>query len=101
MEDNMNTKGIFIAIALVGTLSAPRPASAQAVKVDSSIKGYAKTADVSGNLNSIGSDTLNNLMTLWAEAFPEATIEGQDPDRRERLVDGASGAHLGTAQLGR
>ena len=24
---------------------------------------------MSGNLNSIGSDTLNNLMTLWAEAF--------------------------------
>jgi ABC-type phosphate transport system substrate-binding protein len=23
----------------------------------------------SGNLNSIGSDTLNNLMTLWAEGF--------------------------------
>jgi phosphate transport system substrate-binding protein len=24
---------------------------------------------VSGNLNSVGSDTMNNLMTLWAEAF--------------------------------
>jgi phosphate transport system substrate-binding protein len=24
---------------------------------------------VSGNLSSIGSDTLNNLMTLWAEDF--------------------------------
>lgn len=30
---------------------------------------YKKVTGVSGNLNSIGSDTLNNLMTLWAEGF--------------------------------
>ena len=32
-------------------------------------KSYAKVSGVSGNINSIGSDTLNNLMTLWAEGF--------------------------------
>jgi phosphate transport system substrate-binding protein len=42
---------------------------AQAGKVDSSIPGYTKTSGVSGNLNSVGSDTLANLMTLWAEGF--------------------------------
>jgi phosphate transport system substrate-binding protein len=41
----------------------------QAVKVDEAIGAYQKTSGVSGNLNSIGSDTLNNLMTLWAEGF--------------------------------
>lgn len=30
---------------------------------------YKKVSGVSGNLNSIGSDTLNNLMTYWAESF--------------------------------
>lgn len=30
---------------------------------------YEKISGVSGNLNSIGSDTLNNLMTFWAEGF--------------------------------
>ena len=30
---------------------------------------YQKTSGVSGNLNSVGSDTMNNLMTLWAETF--------------------------------
>lgn len=30
---------------------------------------YHKETGVSGNLNSVGSDTLNNLMTLWAEGF--------------------------------
>jgi len=42
---------------------------AQAGKVDSAIPGYSKTSGVSGNLNSVGSDTLANLMTLWAEGF--------------------------------
>jgi phosphate transport system substrate-binding protein len=44
-------------------------ARAQAVKVDPSIPPYQKTSGVSGNVNSVGSDTMNNLMTLWAEAF--------------------------------
>ncbi len=30
---------------------------------------YATTGGVSGDLTSIGSDTLNNLMTFWAEGF--------------------------------
>ena len=34
-----------------------------------SIAAYAKTSGVSGNINSVGSDSLNNLMTLWAETF--------------------------------
>lgn len=37
--------------------------------VDTDWKGYTQVSGVSGNLNSIGSDTLNNLMTLWAEGF--------------------------------
>ncbi len=41
----------------------------QAVKVDPAVGHYEKTSGVSGSLNSIGSDTLNNLMTLWAEGF--------------------------------
>jgi phosphate transport system substrate-binding protein len=33
---------------------------------------YKPQPGISGNLNSIGSDTLNNLMTLWAEGFNKA-----------------------------
>jgi phosphate transport system substrate-binding protein len=40
-----------------------------AVLADANIKPYAKVGGVSGNLNSIGSDTMNNLMTYWAEGF--------------------------------
>jgi phosphate transport system substrate-binding protein len=37
--------------------------------VDAKIADYQKVSGVEGTINSIGSDTLNNLMTLWAEAF--------------------------------
>jgi phosphate transport system substrate-binding protein len=39
------------------------------VAVDSALPTYERVGGVSGNLNSIGSDTLNNLLTLWAEGF--------------------------------
>ncbi len=38
-------------------------------RVDPALPDYERTTGVSGNLSSIGSDTLNNLMTLWAEEF--------------------------------
>lgn len=43
--------------------------AAETVMVDSAIPSYTKTSGVSGNINSIGSDTMNNLMTLWCEGF--------------------------------
>ncbi|MBP7619011.1 MAG: phosphate ABC transporter substrate-binding protein [Geothrix sp.] len=44
-------------------------ASAQTVKVDPKLTTYKKVSGISGNLNSIGSDTLNNLMAYWVEGF--------------------------------
>jgi phosphate transport system substrate-binding protein len=42
---------------------------AQADSVDPNLPVYEAASGVSGNLTSIGSDTLNNLMTLWSEGF--------------------------------
>ena len=42
---------------------------AQSIEVDQNIPTYRAVSGVSGNLNSVGSDTLNNLMTLWSEEF--------------------------------
>jgi phosphate transport system substrate-binding protein len=42
---------------------------ADTTKVDSSIPSYKRVSGVSGSLSSIGSDTLNNLMTYWAEGY--------------------------------
>ncbi len=44
-------------------------ASVSAVEVDKGIPEYKSTSGISGNLSSVGSDTLANLMTLWAESF--------------------------------
>jgi phosphate transport system substrate-binding protein len=39
------------------------------VAVDAGIAEYQPTSGISGNLSSVGSDTMNNLMTLWGETF--------------------------------
>ncbi len=52
------------------TLSAAVMSGAGAIAgVDSALPEYQRASGVSGNVSSIGSDTLNNLMTLWAEEF--------------------------------
>lgn len=57
-------------VALVAVSAATSvPAWAAGVEVDAAIKPYASVSGISGNLNSIGSDTLNNLLTYWAEGF--------------------------------
>jgi len=60
--------GALLGVAAVGLR--PR-AWAQAVAVDPALPVYTPVAGISGNLKSIGSDTLNNLMTLWAEGFQQ------------------------------
>jgi phosphate transport system substrate-binding protein len=61
----MKTTITCIASALLAAL----PASAKESYIDPSLPDYTAVSGVSGNLNSIGSDSLNNLMTLWAEGF--------------------------------
>ncbi len=70
------------------------------IRVDPELKPYAQVSGVSGNVNSIGSDTLNNLMTLWAEGFRSVypnvniQIEGKGSSTAPvALIEG-------TAQLG-
>ena len=38
-------------------------------KVDPNLPDYQRASGVAGNLSSVGSDTLANLMTFWAEEF--------------------------------
>ncbi|MCG5530132.1 phosphate ABC transporter substrate-binding protein PstS family protein [Halorhodospira halochloris] len=64
---------------LVGITSAALLASGHAIAVDDDLPRYERVSGISGNLGSMGSDTLNNLMTLWAEEFndfyPNVSIE--------------------------
>lgn len=63
----MNIRLLAKAIALV-SLVMSASAWSQAT-VDPALPSYEKTSGVSGNLSSVGSDTLANVMTLWAEEF--------------------------------
>jgi phosphate transport system substrate-binding protein len=69
--------GLAFAAAICLVLVA-QPAGA-ALMVDKKLPAYKATSGVSGNVKSVGSDTLNNLMTLWAEGFrrsyPDVKIE--------------------------
>ena len=58
---------LFLAVATVSLWSALGVAAV--VKVDPALSSYKAVRGVSGNLSSIGSDTMNNLMTLWSEGF--------------------------------
>lgn len=64
----MKMKKVFAAVSLFAAATFGGQAVAGA-KVDSDIPAYSKTSGVSGNFSSMGSDTLANLMTLWAEDF--------------------------------
>ena len=62
----MHLKGPLTALALILALAGT---SARAADVDPAIPAYQKVSGISGNLSSVGSDTLANLVTLWAESF--------------------------------
>ena len=68
-------------MASVLGLSAAVSSQAMAGKVDANLHDYQRTSGVSGNLSSVGSDTLANLMTLWAEeykrVYPNVNIQIQ------------------------
>ncbi len=62
----MKIKHLLAAMSLT-LVSAFSGASVAAIDPD--LPDYQKVSGVSGNLSSVGSDTLANMMTLWAEGF--------------------------------
>ena len=64
---------------VLATVAATASLGAAQVKLDPDLPRYGAMSGVSGNVSSVGSDTLNNLMTHWAESFqkfyPNARIQ--------------------------
>lgn len=88
---------IRLATVLAFTLALAGAAAAQQVTVDPSIPAYTATKGVSGSLKSVGSDTMNNEMTLWAEGFKglypnvQVEVEGKGSSTAPpALVQGAA-----------
>ena len=89
-----------IAMSLAIGVSISAVAADKAVRVDPRLPSYVKVAGVTGNLNSVGSDTLNNLMTFWGEKFQQAY-----PNVKIQVEGKGSGTAppaliAGTAQIG-
>lgn len=93
-------KSLF-ALATVGLVATLAVARAQdQVALDPELKAYTPVSGITGNLNSVGSDTLNNLMTFWAEGFAKVypnvkiQVEGKGSSTAPPALIS------GTAQLG-
>lgn len=93
-----NLSFFLVTLATQGIVQISR--AEEVVKVDPAIAAYQQVSGVTGSLSSIGSDTLNNLMTLWAEGFKakypnvNIQIEGKGSSTAPvALIEG-------TAQLG-
>ena len=64
MKLNKLLRGVTVVASILSA-----PVSLADSKVDAALPDYQTASGVSGNLSSVGSDTLANLMTLWAEDF--------------------------------
>ncbi len=66
-------------------------AQQQEVKLDPKLPDYKKVSGVSGTLKSVGSDTMNNLVSLWAGEFKKlypgvkTEIDGKDLRTQSQL----------------
>src|ERR671936_3080067 len=69
MDNRINIPWVALILVMTIAVTAGPAFGDEAIKLDPNLKPYEKVSGISGNLNSIGSDTLNNLMTLWAEGF--------------------------------
>ena len=93
----MFKKSILTAALLTVSVVA---ANAAPTRVDASIARYKSTSGVAGNLSSMGSDTLNNLMTYWAEGFKKKYPNVNIQIEGKGSTTAPPALIAGTAQLG-
>ena len=96
----MHTSSRLAPAVALSLLLATTSLAQRLIDVDPALPSYDKTSSLAGNLNSIGSDTLNNLMTYWAEGFRRyypsvnVQVEGKGSSTAPTALT------VGTSQLG-
>jgi phosphate transport system substrate-binding protein len=96
----MSKRFALLASAIVASGAAALGFGPEKTHIDPAIKDYKSVSGVSGNLNSVGSDTLNNCMTYWGEGFKKLypnvniQVEGKGSSTAPTALI------AGTAQLG-
>lgn len=95
----MRAKAMLVVVALtlggaaLGTAETP-------TAVPESLPMYERVGGVAGNLSSVGSDTLNNLMTFWAEGFAKHYPNVKVQIEGKGSATAPPALIAGTAQLG-
>jgi phosphate transport system substrate-binding protein len=93
----VRTLALWLAVAMVlGEVAMAQ----DGVKLDPGLNSYKAVSGVSGNLSSVGSDTLNNLMTLWAETFSKFYPNVKIQIEGKGSTTAPPALIAGTAQLG-
>jgi phosphate transport system substrate-binding protein len=69
MKNTFQLKSLILGFGFASTALFGGQAVAAPAAIDPALPEYAQASGVSGNISSVGSDTLANLMTLWAEEF--------------------------------
>jgi phosphate transport system substrate-binding protein len=100
MKSFWKIAGWMIVAGAIGTSGAETFAKGPADAVDPAIKPYQKVSDISGNINSVGSDTLNNVMEYWKEAFEKLYPNVKMQIKGEGSATAPPALLAGTAQLG-
>jgi phosphate transport system substrate-binding protein len=101
MMSNTRRQSAFATIAMgLVALAGASPLLAAPAGIDPAIRSYQAVSGISGSLSSVGSDTLNNLMTFWSEKFNKFY-----PNVKVQVEGKGSGTAppaliAGTAQLG-
>lgn len=67
----MLLSAMVIGLSALGAQAQDKPAGAAKLTIDAQLPSYTAAQGVSGNVKSIGSDTMNNLMTQWGEEFKQ------------------------------
>tara|TARA_R110002073_G_scaffold239285_1_gene400581 strand:+ start:84303 stop:85289 length:987 start_codon:yes stop_codon:yes gene_type:complete len=95
MFKQMSGKRIVTTVAALGLV--PLLAMGEAQETQGELPTYVATSGVSGTITSIGSDTMNNLMTLWGEEFSgfypsvKTSVEGKGSSTAPpALIEGQS-----------
>ena len=97
----MSKRSIVAALAVAGlTIVAAQGFAAGPPKLDPALPAYKAVSGISGNVNSIGSDTLNNLMTLWAESYSKFYPNVKIQIEGKGSATAPPALIAGTAQLG-
>lgn len=89
--------GCVLGVNVLALAAIAMPVNAQ---LDARLSNYTPVSAVSGSLKSVGSDSMNNLMALWAEAFAKfypsvkVEIEGKGSATAPAALE-AGTAHFG------